>query len=47
MEAVVPVEEITTSPALFPGDSNSMQVKIIPTEKIPAGTPARTKGKGK
>ncbi|NWV46095.1 OC90 protein, partial [Daphoenositta chrysoptera] len=47
MEAVVPVEEITTSPALFPGDSNSMQVKIVPTEKIPAGTPARTKGKGK
>ncbi|XP_017601608.1 PREDICTED: otoconin-90, partial [Corvus brachyrhynchos] len=45
MEGVVPMEEITTSPALFPGDSNSMQVKIIPTEKIPAGTPARTKGK--
>ncbi|NWV81826.1 OC90 protein, partial [Dasyornis broadbenti] len=47
MEAVVPVKEITTSPASFPGDSNSMQVKIVPTEKIPAGTPARTKGKGK
>ncbi|NXM40064.1 OC90 protein, partial [Gymnorhina tibicen] len=47
MEAVVPVEEISTSPALFPGDSNSMQVKIVPTERIPAGTPARTKGKGK
>ncbi|NWU28074.1 OC90 protein, partial [Dyaphorophyia castanea] len=47
MEAVVPMEEITTSPALFPGDSNSMQVKIIPTENIPAGTLARTKGKGK
>ncbi|NXS33414.1 OC90 protein, partial [Pomatostomus ruficeps] len=47
MEAVVPVEEITTSPASFPGDSNSMQVKIVPTKKIPAGTPARTKGRGK
>ncbi|NWI37629.1 OC90 protein, partial [Picathartes gymnocephalus] len=47
MEAVVPVEEITTSPASFPGDSNSMQVKIVPTDKSPAGTPARTKGKGK
>ena len=47
MEAVIPVEEITTSPASFPGDINSMQVKIVPTEKIPAGTSARTKGKGK
>ncbi|NXY62041.1 OC90 protein, partial [Callaeas wilsoni] len=47
VEAVVPVEEITTSPASFPGDSNSMQVKIVPTDKIPVGTPARTKGKGK
>ncbi|NWT08890.1 OC90 protein, partial [Vireo altiloquus] len=47
MEAVVPVEEITTSPALFPGDNNSMQAKIVPTERIPAGTPARAKGKGK
>ncbi|NWV40306.1 OC90 protein, partial [Grantiella picta] len=47
MEAVVPVAEITTSPPSFPGDSNSMQVKIVPTEKIPAGTPARTNGKGK
>ncbi|NXN90309.1 OC90 protein, partial [Bombycilla garrulus] len=47
MEALVPVEEIITSPASFPGDSNSMQVKIVPTNKIPAGTPARTKGKGK
>ncbi|NXO26174.1 OC90 protein, partial [Cisticola juncidis] len=47
MEAVVPVEEITTSPASFPGDSNSMQVKIVPTTKSPAGTPAKTKGKGK
>ncbi|NXX29735.1 OC90 protein, partial [Nicator chloris] len=47
MEALVPVEEITTSPASFPGDSNSMQVKIVPTNKSPAGTPARTKGKGK
>ncbi|NXY23540.1 OC90 protein, partial [Atrichornis clamosus] len=47
MEAVVPVEEITTSPASFPGDIHSMQVKSVPTEKIPAGTSARTKGKGK
>ncbi|KAF1667944.1 Otoconin-90, partial [Aptenodytes patagonicus] len=47
MEAVVPVEEITTSPASFPGDTNSMQVKIVPTEKIPAGISARTKEKGK
>ncbi|NWZ74804.1 OC90 protein, partial [Poecile atricapillus] len=47
MEALVSVEEITTSPASFPGDSNSMQVKIVPTSKSPAGTPARTKGKGK
>ncbi|NXH86815.1 OC90 protein, partial [Edolisoma coerulescens] len=47
MEAVVPVEEITTSPALFPGDKNSVQAKIVPTERIPAGTPARTKAKGK
>ncbi|NWS93402.1 OC90 protein, partial [Toxostoma redivivum] len=47
MKALVPVEEITTSPASFPGDSNSMQVKIVPTNKSPAGTPARTKGKGK
>ncbi|XP_021397992.2 otoconin-90 [Lonchura striata] len=45
MEALVPVEEISTSPASFPGDSNSMQVKIVPTNKSPAGTPARTKGK--
>ncbi|NXW71144.1 OC90 protein, partial [Hirundo rustica] len=47
MEALVPVEETTTSPASLPGDSNSMQVKIVPTNKSPAGTPARTKGKGK
>ncbi|NXX21914.1 OC90 protein, partial [Podargus strigoides] len=47
MEAVVPVGEITTSPASFPGDTNSIQVKIIPTEKIPAGMSARTKEKGK
>ncbi|NWT74417.1 OC90 protein, partial [Prunella himalayana] len=47
MEALVSVEEITPSPASFPGDSNSMQVKIVPTNKSPAGTPARTKGKGK
>ncbi|NXU64161.1 OC90 protein, partial [Horornis vulcanius] len=47
MEDLVPVEEITTSPASFPGDSNSMQVKIVPTNKSPTGTAARTKGKGK
>ncbi|NXB42881.1 OC90 protein, partial [Leucopsar rothschildi] len=47
MEGLVSVEEITTSPASFLGDSNSMQVKIVPTNKSPAGTPARTKGKGK
>ncbi|NXV34383.1 OC90 protein, partial [Rissa tridactyla] len=47
MEAVVPVEQITTSPASFPGDINSVQVKIVPTEKIPAGSSARTKEKGK
>ncbi|XP_064253509.1 otoconin-90-like isoform X2 [Passer domesticus] len=47
MEALASVEEITTSPASCPGDSNSMQVKIVPTNKSPAGTPARTKGKGK
>ncbi|NWS33489.1 OC90 protein, partial [Polioptila caerulea] len=47
MEALVPVEETTTSPASFPGESNSMQGKIVPTNKNPAGTPARTKGKGK
>ncbi|NWV22289.1 OC90 protein, partial [Origma solitaria] len=46
-EAVVPVAEITTSPSSFPGDSNSMQAKIVSTEKIPAGTLAGTKGKGK
>ncbi|XP_037237628.1 otoconin-90 isoform X7 [Falco biarmicus] len=45
MEAVVPAEEITTSPASFSGDINSMQVKIVPTEKIPAGTSAGTKEK--
>ncbi|NXB71270.1 OC90 protein, partial [Donacobius atricapilla] len=47
MEALVPVEERTTSPASFPGDSNSMQVKIVPTNKSPVGTPARTKRTGK
>ena len=47
MEAAVPVGEITTSPASFPGDTNSLQAKIVPTEKIPAGTSARTKDKGK
>ncbi|NXG90713.1 OC90 protein, partial [Stercorarius parasiticus] len=47
MDAAVPVEQITTPPASFPGDINSVQVKIVPTEKIPAGTSARTKEKGK
>ncbi|NXW48168.1 OC90 protein, partial [Nyctiprogne leucopyga] len=47
MEAAVPVEEITTSPASFPGDINSMQIKIAPTEKIPAGISTRIKEKGK
>ncbi|NXI27855.1 OC90 protein, partial [Sterrhoptilus dennistouni] len=47
MEALVPAEEITTSPTPFPGDSNSMQVKIVPTNKSPAGTPTRIKRKGK
>ncbi|NXQ64824.1 OC90 protein, partial [Anthoscopus minutus] len=47
MEALVSAEEITTSPASFPGDGNSMQVNIVPTIKNHAGTPARTKGKGK
>ncbi|NXG02770.1 OC90 protein, partial [Sakesphorus luctuosus] len=46
MAAVVPVEEITPSPASFPADINSMEVKIVPTE-ISAGTSARTKVKGK
>ncbi|NWI26169.1 OC90 protein, partial [Sula dactylatra] len=45
--AAVPVEKITTAPASFPGDVNSTQVKIVPTEKIPAGISARTKEKGK
>ncbi|XP_010171683.1 otoconin-90 [Antrostomus carolinensis] len=45
MEAVVPVEEITTSSASFPGDINSMQIKIAPTEKIPAGISSRIKEK--
>ncbi|NXS52221.1 OC90 protein, partial [Brachypteracias leptosomus] len=47
MEAEVPMEEITTSPGSFPGDINLMQVKIVPTEKIPAGTSTRMKEKGK
>ncbi|NWX04704.1 OC90 protein, partial [Caloenas nicobarica] len=47
MEVMVSVEEITTSPASFPGDINSMQVKTVPTEKTPADTFARTKEKGK
>ncbi|KFU93105.1 Otoconin-90, partial [Chaetura pelagica] len=46
MEAVVPLQKRTTSPASFLGDTNSKQVKIIPTEKTPAGTSARTKEKG-
>ncbi|KFZ62447.1 Otoconin-90, partial [Podiceps cristatus] len=46
MQAMVPREEIITSPALLPADINSMQVKIVPTEKIPAGTSAKTKEKG-
>ncbi|KFV69599.1 Otoconin-90, partial [Dryobates pubescens] len=46
MEAVVPVEEITTSPAPFPGDTNSMQVKIVPTAKILTATSTRAKEKG-
>ncbi|XP_014820704.1 PREDICTED: otoconin-90 [Calidris pugnax] len=45
MEAVAPVEEITTSPALLSGDTNSMQVKIVPTEKTPALTSPKTKEK--
>ncbi|XP_054241264.1 otoconin-90 [Indicator indicator] len=45
MEAAVPVEEITTSPASFPGGINSMQVKIVPTEKILTATSARAKEK--
>ncbi|NXJ81557.1 OC90 protein, partial [Trogon melanurus] len=47
LEAVVLVEEITTSPPSFSRDINSMQIKTLPTEKIPAGTSARTKEKGK
>ncbi|XP_010018708.1 PREDICTED: otoconin-90 [Nestor notabilis] len=45
MEAVVSVEEITTTPASFSGDINSLQVKIASTEKMPASTSARTKEK--
>ncbi|XP_047905829.2 otoconin-90 [Anser cygnoides] len=40
-EAVVPVGVRTTSPA----DVNSVEVKIVPTENIPAGTSTRMKGK--
>ncbi|NXF32048.1 OC90 protein, partial [Nyctibius bracteatus] len=47
MEAVVPVEEITTSPASFLEDINAGKVKIVPTDRIPAGISARTKEKGK
>ncbi|NXD67543.1 OC90 protein, partial [Eolophus roseicapillus] len=46
-ESVVSVEKITTTPASFPGGVNSLQVKIVPTEKIPAAISARTKEKGK
>ncbi|KFV44369.1 Otoconin-90, partial [Tyto alba] len=46
VEAVVPMEEIITSPASFPGDINSIQVKVVPTEKDPAGISASTKEKG-
>ncbi|XP_068011623.1 otoconin-90 isoform X2 [Melanerpes formicivorus] len=45
MEAVAPVEEITTSPAPFPGDVNSLQVKIVPTAKILTATSTRAKEK--
>ncbi|NWU90330.1 OC90 protein, partial [Upupa epops] len=47
MEAVVPLEKLTTSPTSFPGGINTVQVKLIPTEKIPAETSTRTKEKGK
>ncbi|NXG27013.1 OC90 protein, partial [Dromaius novaehollandiae] len=46
-EAAVPVEKRTTSLTSSPGDINSIKVKIIPTENIPAGTPVMTKEKGK
>ncbi|NXK78253.1 OC90 protein, partial [Amazona guildingii] len=46
-EAVASAEELTTTPASFPGGVNSLQVKIVPTEKIPAAISARTKEKGK
>jgi len=45
--AEVPAGEITTSPGSFQADINSAEVRIIPTEFIPAGTSARTKEKGK
>ncbi|KAM9024771.1 otoconin-90 [Ara ararauna] len=44
-EAVASVEEVTMTPASFPGGVNSLQVKIVPTEKIPAAISARTKEK--
>uniref|UniRef100_A0A8B9EVX7 Phospholipase A2-like central domain-containing protein n=1 Tax=Amazona collaria TaxID=241587 RepID=A0A8B9EVX7_9PSIT len=44
-EAVASVEELTTTPASFPGGVNSLQAKIVPTEKIPAAISARTKEK--
>ncbi|NXN96172.1 OC90 protein, partial [Rhinopomastus cyanomelas] len=47
MEAVVPLEESTTSPASFPEGINSVKVKLIPTGKIPAETSTRTTEKGK
>ncbi|XP_010158847.1 PREDICTED: otoconin-90 [Eurypyga helias] len=45
MEAVVPVKEITPSPTSFPGYIDSLQVKIVTTQKIPVGTSARMKEK--
>ncbi|XP_032039208.1 otoconin-90 [Aythya fuligula] len=44
-EPVVPVGVRTTSPASSPADVNSVEVKIVPTENIPAGTSTRVKGK--
>uniref|UniRef100_A0A8C9G0V7 Phospholipase A2-like central domain-containing protein n=2 Tax=Pavo cristatus TaxID=9049 RepID=A0A8C9G0V7_PAVCR len=43
--AEVPAGEITASPGSFQADINSAEVRIIPTEFIPAGTSARTKEK--
>ncbi|NXL84286.1 OC90 protein, partial [Alectura lathami] len=46
-EAAVPLREISTSPASFQAHISSIEVKVVPTENIPAGTSARTKEKGK